>query len=78
MVIVGAVALVLILIVGIILPLNASVAKAQDRVARKQADLAWMQGAEIPGAWTLWVRRSLGPSLPGARTPGSRCPGDDL
>ena len=45
MVIVGAVALVLILIVGIILPLNASVAKAQDRVARKQADLAWMQSA---------------------------------
>ncbi len=45
MVIIGAVALVLILIVGIVLPLNSSVAKAHDRVARKQADLAWMQSA---------------------------------
>jgi general secretion pathway protein M len=45
MVIIGAVALVLILVVGVVLPLNSSVAKAQDRVARKQADLAWMQSA---------------------------------
>jgi type II secretory pathway component PulM len=45
MVIIGAVALVLILILGVVLPLNSSVAKAHDRVARKQADLAWMQSA---------------------------------
>ncbi len=45
MVIIGAIALVLILVIGVVLPLNASVAKAQDRVARKQADLAWMQSA---------------------------------
>lgn len=45
MVIIGAVAAVLILIVAVVLPLNSSVAKAQDRIARKQADLAWMQSA---------------------------------
>jgi general secretion pathway protein M len=45
MVIIGAVALVLILVIGVVLPLNSTVAKAQDRVARKQADLAWMQSA---------------------------------
>ena len=45
MVMFSAAALVLILIVAVVLPLDSSVAKAQDRIARKQADLAWMQSA---------------------------------
>ena len=45
MVLFGAIAGVLILIVAIVLPLDRSVAKAQERIARKQADLAWMQTA---------------------------------
>jgi general secretion pathway protein M len=45
MVMFGAVAVVLIVIIAVVLPLNSSVAKAQDRIARKQSDLAWMQSA---------------------------------
>jgi general secretion pathway protein M len=41
---IGAVAAVLILIFGILLPLDSSVAKAHARITKKQADLAWMQG----------------------------------
>jgi type II secretory pathway component PulM len=41
----GAIAGVLILIIAVVFPLDRSVAKAQERVARKQADLAWMQSA---------------------------------
>src|SRR5690606_16953377 len=42
---IGGIAAVLIVIVGIILPLDRSVARAHQRVAQKQADLAWMQSA---------------------------------
>jgi general secretion pathway protein M len=35
---------VLVLIFGILLPLDRSVSKARDRVAQKQADLVWMRG----------------------------------
>jgi len=45
MVMFGAIAVVLILIVAVVLPLNTTVSKAQNRVAQKQADLIWMQGA---------------------------------
>jgi general secretion pathway protein M len=44
MVLVGAVAAVLIVVFGILLPLDRSVAHAQQRLAKKHADLAWMQG----------------------------------
>jgi general secretion pathway protein M len=43
MVIVGGVCIALLLVFGIILPLDHSVAKAQARLATKQADLAWMR-----------------------------------
>jgi general secretion pathway protein M len=40
----GAAAAVLIIIFGVILPLDSSVAKARARVAQKQTDLVWMRG----------------------------------
>lgn len=39
----GAVAAVLLLVFGILLPLNRSVTHAQERLARKHADLSWME-----------------------------------
>jgi type II secretory pathway component PulM len=33
----------LLLIIGVVLPLDRSVSKAQQRIGQKQADLAWMQ-----------------------------------
>jgi general secretion pathway protein M len=44
MVIVGGVCVVLLVIFGIIVPLDRSVAHAQTRLAAKQLDLAWMRG----------------------------------
>jgi type II secretory pathway component PulM len=44
MAVIGGVCAALILVFGIILPLDRSVAKAQARVLAKQADLAWMRG----------------------------------
>lgn len=40
----GAIAAVLILIFGVLIPLDSSVAKARARVSQKQADLVWMRG----------------------------------
>jgi type II secretory pathway component PulM len=40
---IGAVATVLIVIFGVLLPLESSVSKARNRIAQKQADLAWMR-----------------------------------
>jgi len=40
---IGAVALVLLLIFAVLLPLDRGVAQAQQRLARKKVDLAWMQ-----------------------------------
>jgi general secretion pathway protein M len=39
----GGVAAVLLLVFGIIVPLDRAVAHAQQRLAKKHADLAWMQ-----------------------------------
>jgi general secretion pathway protein M len=39
----GAIAAVLILIFGILVPLDRSVAHAQERLTKKRADLSWMQ-----------------------------------
>jgi general secretion pathway protein M len=44
MVIVGGVCVALILVFGIIMPLNRSVVRAHARLAAKQADLVWMRG----------------------------------
>jgi type II secretory pathway component PulM len=40
---IGAIAAVLIIIFGVLLPLDSSVTKARARIAQKQADLAWMK-----------------------------------
>lgn len=39
----GGIGAVLILIFGVLLPLDSSVSKARARIAQKQADLAWMR-----------------------------------
>ncbi len=49
MVMFGGIAAVVLLIAGVILPLETSVSKAQQRIGQKQADLTWM--------------RSVGPEL---------------
>ncbi len=41
----GAIAAVVILIFGLAVPLDRSVAHAQERLAKKRADLSWMQAA---------------------------------
>ena len=40
----GSIAAIAILIFGVLLPLESSVAKARSRVSQKQADLVWMRG----------------------------------
>jgi len=39
----GAIALVAILIFGVLMPLDSSVAKARTRITKKQQDLVWMK-----------------------------------
>ena len=43
MVVIGGIAAVLILIIAIVLPLETSVSRAQQRIDTKRADLLWMQ-----------------------------------
>jgi general secretion pathway protein M len=52
MVMFGGIAVVVLLIVGVILPLDTSVARTHDRVEKKQADLIWMRqvGPELSSA----------------------------
>lgn len=40
----GAIALVAILLFGVLMPLDSSVAKARTRINKKQQDLVWMKG----------------------------------
>jgi general secretion pathway protein M len=40
----GGIAAIGVLIFGVLLPLDSSVAKARSRVSQKQADLVWMRG----------------------------------
>jgi general secretion pathway protein M len=40
----GGIALVIVLIFGVLMPLDSSVAKARTRVTKKQQDLVWMKG----------------------------------
>ena len=44
MVIFGGIAAVVLILVGVIFPLEGSVSKAQDRIEHKEQDLAWMKG----------------------------------
>jgi len=52
MVMFGGIAAVLLLLVGVVLPLDRSVARAHDRIEKKQEDLRWMQavGPELASA----------------------------
>jgi general secretion pathway protein M len=52
MVIFGGVAVVLLVLFGILVPLDTSVSRAQNRVEKKQADLTWMRtvGPELSAA----------------------------
>ena len=54
----GGIAAIAILIFGVLLPLDSSVAKAKSRVSKKQADLVWMRGAAP-------VLATIGPSHQG-------------
>jgi general secretion pathway protein M len=58
---IGAAAL---LIIGVILPLDRSVAQAHKRLSAKRADLAWMQGAAPEVASAGPVPSANGQSLP--------------
>jgi type II secretory pathway component PulM len=40
----GGIAAIGVLVFGVLLPLDSSVAKARSRVSQKQADLVWMRG----------------------------------
>jgi general secretion pathway protein M len=40
---IGGIAIVLILIFGVLIPLDSSVSKARARITKKQADLVWMR-----------------------------------
>lgn len=40
----GGIAAVLILVFGVLIPLDSSVSKARARIVQKQADLVWMRG----------------------------------
>jgi general secretion pathway protein M len=52
MLLIGGVALLLIIVFGIWVPLDRSVAHAQQRLAKKRVDLAWMQSVapELAGS----------------------------
>jgi type II secretory pathway component PulM len=65
MVIGGAIAAVIIVIAGVLVPLNTSVGKAHDRVAQKQADLSWMRavGPELQAAGPVAQRPPTQESL---------------
>lgn len=61
--IIGGIAAVALLIFGILVPLDRSVTHAQQRLARKQADLAWMQGVAPELATTAPPPSANGESL---------------
>jgi type II secretory pathway component PulM len=63
-VVVGTVALAaLLLIFGVLIPLDRSVAHAHDRLAKKRADLSWMQGAAPELAVSIPPAAATGESL---------------
>ena len=65
MVLIGTVCGVLLLLIGVVLPLERSVARAHERVGQKQADLAWMQsvGPALAAAGPAATQRSSQGSL---------------
>ena len=65
MVIFGGVATAALLIFGVLVPLDSSVTKAQERIGKKQSDLVWMQsvGPELAAAGPTVARPSTNESL---------------
>jgi general secretion pathway protein M len=65
LVIIGGAVAVVLLIVGVVLPMDGSVSKAQSRIGQKQADLAWMQtvGPELAQAGPVAQKPSSQESL---------------
>jgi general secretion pathway protein M len=60
---IGSAALALLVLLGVLLPLDRSVSHAQQRLQRKQTDLAWMQGVAPELAMTAPAPASSGESL---------------
>lgn len=63
MVLVGALLAALIVVAGILIPLDRGVAQAQERIARKHADLSWMQSVAPELATAAPPPSSSGESL---------------
>jgi hypothetical protein len=65
MVLIGGVAAVVLLLFGIVVPLETSVSKAQDRIEKKQADLQWMRtvGPELANAGPAITRPATQESM---------------
>ena len=63
MVMIGGVVAVVLLIVGVILPLDRSVAQAQKRITQKSTDLAWMRTVTPELAAAGPARQASGESL---------------
>ena len=59
----GGIGAVLVLIFGVLLPLDSSVSKARARVTQKQTDLVWMRGAAPVLAQAGPARQGNGESL---------------
>ena len=61
----GGIGAAALLIFGVLLPLDSSVSKAQERVGKKQADLVWMQsvGPELASAGPTIAKPSSQESL---------------
>jgi general secretion pathway protein M len=62
-VIIGGAGALVLLVVGVVLPLNTSVSRAHQRIEQKQQDLAWMQ--------------SVAPELATAGPPATRRPSSE-
>ncbi|HVN45422.1 MAG TPA: type II secretion system protein M [Steroidobacteraceae bacterium] len=63
MLLIGAIAAVAILIFGLLIPLDRSVARAQERLAKKRADLSWMQSVAAQMALLPPASAATGESL---------------
>lgn len=61
--VIGAVALVLLVVLGVLVPLDRSVSHAKQRLQRKQTDLVWMQGVAPELAMTAPAPAANGESL---------------
>jgi general secretion pathway protein M len=59
---IGGIAAVLVLIFGVLLPLDSSVSKARSRITQKQADLLWMRNV-APVLQSAVVHQNTGESM---------------